>query len=120
MPKKKVDEAIEITPIQMASVKCHLIGTSPLIMHRFPKKAWEQLLFPKGRAKAWLGMAGNARLKQARHGVAGIGRMVSAGDGVARLCRQGLARRVGIRRSLAASGWGWQARCGPARLGVAR
>jgi len=52
VPKKKVDEAIEITPIQMASVKCHLIGTSPLIMHRFPKKAWEQLLFPKGRANA--------------------------------------------------------------------
>jgi len=24
VPKKKVDEAIEITPIQMASVKCHL------------------------------------------------------------------------------------------------
>jgi len=38
VPKKKVDEAIEITPIQMASVKCHLIGTSPLIMHRFRRR----------------------------------------------------------------------------------
>ena len=54
MPKKKIttEEMIDITPVRMASIKCHLVGTSPLIMHRFPKKAWEQLLFPKGRANA--------------------------------------------------------------------
>ena len=52
MPKKTVDETIEIAPVAMGTIKCYLVGTSPLIMHRFPRKAWEQLLFPKGRANA--------------------------------------------------------------------
>jgi hypothetical protein len=50
--KKDVEEVLEIISVTKGSIRCHLVGESPLIMHRFPKKAWEQLLFPKGRANA--------------------------------------------------------------------
>lgn len=49
MAKAKTETTIEIAPIQMARLSCYIIGRTPLIMHRFSKKAREQLLFPKGR-----------------------------------------------------------------------
>lgn len=35
-----------IEPIKMRSVIVHLVGISPLIMHRFAFKAWQELLYP--------------------------------------------------------------------------
>lgn len=49
---RKEEQQIDIVPITMGRITVHVLGTTPLIMHRFPKKAWEQLLFPKGRANA--------------------------------------------------------------------
>lgn len=50
MVKKKEEKAIEIQEIKVGRVKCYIVGVTPMIMHRFDKKAWEELLFPKGRA----------------------------------------------------------------------
>lgn len=52
MAKKKQEATIEIMPITMGRITVHVLGTSPLIMHRFAKKAWEELLFPSGRMNA--------------------------------------------------------------------
>jgi hypothetical protein len=50
-PKKKAAEVrVEIAEIQMAELHFNVIGTSPLIMHRFPWKAWQELLLPEPRA----------------------------------------------------------------------
>lgn len=45
----KEKTAIEIQEIKMGRVRCNIVGTSPLIMHRFASKAWRELLFPSGR-----------------------------------------------------------------------
>jgi len=45
---KKTETQIEIAAITMGRITCHLIGYD-IIMHRYSKKAREQLLFPKGR-----------------------------------------------------------------------
>jgi hypothetical protein len=45
---KKTEAEIEIAQIVMSRITCHLIGYD-IIMHRYSKKAREQLLFPKGR-----------------------------------------------------------------------
>lgn len=45
---KKSEAQIEIAPITMGRITCCLIGYD-IIMHRYSKKAREQLLFPKGR-----------------------------------------------------------------------
>lgn len=52
MAKKPTEAQIEIMPITMGRITCHILGKTPLLMHRFSKKAREQLLFPKGRANA--------------------------------------------------------------------
>lgn len=52
MAGKVKETQIEIAPIQMGRLVCHVVGDTPMIMHRFSKKAREQLLFPKGRANA--------------------------------------------------------------------
>ena len=48
MFKKKTSEptAIVINEIETEVVKFNVVGTSPLIMHRFASKAWQELLFP--------------------------------------------------------------------------
>ena len=49
--KKKTTEKeiVEISEIDMAQVQFHVVGTSPLIMHRFSQKAWRELLMPSIR-----------------------------------------------------------------------
>jgi len=39
-------KTLEIKPITMASARVHLLGTTPLIMHRFSSKSWRELLLP--------------------------------------------------------------------------
>lgn len=43
---KPQNERIEVQEIKMAEVKMNVLGTSPMIMHRFSQKAWRELLFP--------------------------------------------------------------------------
>jgi hypothetical protein len=52
MAKKAKETSIEIVPISMGRLECHILGETPMFMHRFSKKAREQLLFPKGRANS--------------------------------------------------------------------
>jgi hypothetical protein len=52
MVAKKESNAIEIAEIKMARIRCNILGRTPLIMHRFSKKAREELLFPKAKANA--------------------------------------------------------------------
>jgi len=47
--KAATSEIIEIQAIEMASLSFHVVGTSPLIMHRFSQKAWQELLLPSLR-----------------------------------------------------------------------
>jgi|GEM_PF-463769 len=47
--KKVETETVEIQEIQMEEVRFHLVGTSPMIMHRFSQKAWRELLYPSVR-----------------------------------------------------------------------
>lgn len=47
--KKDTDVQIEIAKISMGRIKMHILGVTPLIMHRFAFKAWQELLFPSGR-----------------------------------------------------------------------
>jgi len=47
--KKKTEEVIEISEIQMSEAQFYVVGTSPLIMHRFSRKAWQELLMPSVR-----------------------------------------------------------------------
>jgi hypothetical protein len=39
-------KTLEIKPITMSRARVHLLGTSPLIMHRFSSKSWRELLLP--------------------------------------------------------------------------
>lgn len=43
---KKSEASAEITPIKTRRISVCLVGTSPLIMHRFAFKAWQELLLP--------------------------------------------------------------------------
>jgi hypothetical protein len=52
MAVKKKEASIEIAKISMGTVKMCILGTSPMIMHRFSFKAWQELLFPSGRKNA--------------------------------------------------------------------
>jgi hypothetical protein len=45
---KKETAAIEIQEISMGRLRCNIVGTTPMIMHRFSKKAQGELLLPKG------------------------------------------------------------------------
>lgn len=46
MSKAPKSKTLEIKPISMARARTHLLGVSPLIMHRFSSKAWRELLAP--------------------------------------------------------------------------
>jgi len=46
------NEKIEIAQIGMGRMKFHLLGTSPMIMHRFAAKAWQELLLPSAKKNA--------------------------------------------------------------------
>jgi len=48
MVKVKETAAIEIQQISIGRIRCNIVGTSPMIMHRFSKKARGELLLPKG------------------------------------------------------------------------
>jgi len=50
--KKTVDQVIDIAAITMARIPVHILGTQPLLMHRFSAKARRELLFPSGRKNA--------------------------------------------------------------------
>lgn len=50
--KKTTEATIDIAPIKMGRITCHLLGVTPMIMHRFSFKSQGQLLFPKGRINA--------------------------------------------------------------------
>lgn len=52
MVKKAKETIIEVEPIKMETMRVCIVGTTPMIMHRFSKKAREELLFPKGRANS--------------------------------------------------------------------
>jgi hypothetical protein len=42
----KKQESVEITPIKTKKLTINIVGTSPMIMHRFAFKAWQELLLP--------------------------------------------------------------------------
>ncbi len=52
MAKKGVEQALDIQELKRDSVKLHIVGTTPMLMHRFSKKAQRELLFPSGRKNA--------------------------------------------------------------------
>jgi hypothetical protein len=45
-PKKSETSEVEIREIRAHQVKFHIVGASPMIMHRFDQKAWRELLLP--------------------------------------------------------------------------
>ena len=50
--KKTQDEGeqtVQILQIKRGQIVCHVLGTTPLVMNRMPKKAREQLLLPPRR-----------------------------------------------------------------------
>jgi hypothetical protein len=49
---KEKTTLMEIQPIKMDSFGAHLMGTTALIMHRFAKKAWQELLYPAQKKNA--------------------------------------------------------------------
>ena len=49
MAKKIEAMQFEIQPIKMRELIVFLVGTSPLIMHRFAFKAWQELLYPSAK-----------------------------------------------------------------------
>lgn len=49
---KKIEGIVEIQPIATRRIIISLCGVSPLIMHRFARKAWQELLYPSGRKNA--------------------------------------------------------------------
>lgn len=50
MAKKQSNtEVMVIDPIKTRRIIVNIVGTSPLIMHRFNQKAWQELLLPSGR-----------------------------------------------------------------------
>lgn len=53
MKKPKTDTlTTEIAPIKTRRLIVNLVGTSPLIMHRYALKAWQELLYPSKRKNA--------------------------------------------------------------------
>lgn len=46
------DQLIEIKKIEPDVVRCHILGASPMIMHRFAFKAWQELLLPSPKKNA--------------------------------------------------------------------
>ena len=42
-------EVFEIEPIQTRTIVVKIVGTTPIIIHRFASKAWKELLYPPGR-----------------------------------------------------------------------
>jgi hypothetical protein len=44
--KKPANTTIEIDRIEMGRINVHILGTTPLIVHRYAAKAWHELLFP--------------------------------------------------------------------------
>jgi hypothetical protein len=52
--KKKSDEeqAIIIKKIEPDTIRCNILGASPMIMHRFAFKAWQELLLPAAKKNA--------------------------------------------------------------------
>lgn len=46
MAKAKESIVVEINPIKMRRIIVNLVGTTPLIMHRFARKTWEEMLYP--------------------------------------------------------------------------
>lgn len=50
MSKDKSEKRIEVQEIRMREIRACIVGTSPLIMHRFSQKAWQELLLPKRKA----------------------------------------------------------------------
>ena len=44
--------AEEIRPIKMRTISIMLVGMTPLIMHRYAQKAWQELVYPSGRKNA--------------------------------------------------------------------
>jgi hypothetical protein len=44
--KKDIEKAIQIDEIRMGRVECFIVGTTPLYMHRFGKKAQGEILLP--------------------------------------------------------------------------
>jgi hypothetical protein len=47
--KKREEAEVAIHQIDMAQVTFNILGRSPLIMHRYPFKAWQELIFPSIR-----------------------------------------------------------------------
>lgn len=43
-------EATLIQAIQMRRIVLDIVGTSPFIMHRYARKAWQEMIYPKGKA----------------------------------------------------------------------
>lgn len=48
----KSEKVIEITPVRVGRIRCHVLGVTPLILHRFAAKTIRELVLPKGRANA--------------------------------------------------------------------
>jgi len=48
MAKAPKETAIEIQEIKMGRVRCNIVGSTPMIMHRFSSKARQELLMPSG------------------------------------------------------------------------
>jgi hypothetical protein len=44
--KKTETQQLEIQEIKMGELRCNVLGTSAMIMHRFPFKAWQELILP--------------------------------------------------------------------------
>jgi hypothetical protein len=54
MAKEPVSTRIDVAEIDQEEIQFNILGTSPLLMHRYQQKAWQQLLFPseaKNRAE---------------------------------------------------------------------
>lgn len=49
MASKKTQEVFQIEPIKTRNIILHVVGTSPFIMHRFAKKAWQEMLYPAAK-----------------------------------------------------------------------
>ncbi len=49
MAKAPAKSAEFIKAIHFDTIDIRILGTSPLIMHRFSRKAWQELLLPSGR-----------------------------------------------------------------------
>ena len=50
--KDDTDQAIMIKKIEPDIVRCAILGASPMIMHRFAFKAWQELLLPAAKKNA--------------------------------------------------------------------